>query len=134
MYDNLVARNNFFRRNENFLAVFFQPYLSDVQRHAACQISDGFFMRPFLKQLSYAEQEHDRACGSIVAAEHRNTDCSCIKNRNFDLSLCQCLDSFPDIFYGNNRSIDGTDRCRKKPFSSKVVNHFADQLFLIFVV
>ena len=34
----------------------------------------------------------------------------------------------------NNRSIDGTDRCRKKPFSSKVVNHFADQLFLIFVV
>ena len=134
MYHNLIARNNFFGRNEDFLAVFFQPYLADIQRHAARQIADGFLVGPLLKKLSYAEQEHNRACRSVVAAEHRNTNGGCIENRNFNLSFCKRLDSFPDIFYGNNCGVSGADRRRKKPFSSKVVNHFADQFFLIFII
>ena len=134
MYHNLIARNNFFRRNEDFLAVFFQPYLADIQRHAARQIADGFLVGPLLEKFSYAEQEHNRACGSVITTEHRNTDGRCIENRNFNLSFCKRPDSFPDIFYGNNCCVGIPYRRREEPLSSKVVNHFTDQFFLIFLV
>ena len=116
--NDFIARFNLFRWNKNLLSITLQPYLLYVKRHAPRQICHRFLVGPFLQDLTDSQKEHHGRCSLHIATEHRYTDGCSIQYRNFQLAVCQCADSMPQIFYRFYCCYHRTDGIRQEHLAS----------------
>ena len=134
MYYNHVTSLDFFCINQYLCTFTAQPYLACIQGHGTGQIIHRFLVRPLLKQFSDSQKEHNRTgCGEI-ASENRNTDCSCVKNRNLNFTLPECLNPQPDIFHRHCSGIDCGQWIWQKQLTSVMENNFIYQFLLISLI
>ena len=134
MYYNHISGLDLVCVHQHFRTFTAKPYLTSVQRHGTCQIIHRFLVGPLLKQFSNSKQEHNRTGCGEVAAENGNTDCSCIQNRNLDLTLPECLNPQPDVFHRHCSGIDCRQWIWQKQLASVMENNFIYQLLLISLI
>ena len=96
-HHDFVTDCNIGHRRQYLLPVLSQPYLTDIEGHAPCQVAYRLFMRPFFQKLTNSKQEHDGACRFHVAAQYRNADCRGIQDRHLQFSPAERFDPKPDI-------------------------------------
>ena len=99
MDHDAVTRPDPARVHKNFLVVPYQPYLADMQGHASCQITYGFFVGPLLQQFPDSQQEHNRSRRIHVAPDHGDAHGRRIQNSHLQLSCRQAPDSPEQVFY-----------------------------------
>ena len=92
-----IAGFDFMDRRQNFVIVFFYPYLVDIQRHRAGQVCNGLLMRPFFEDLADPQHEHDRGRRVHIALQHGNGDRRCIQYLDGKFALKQGRQAFFDV-------------------------------------
>jgi hypothetical protein len=112
-YD-VVAGLNVSHRHEHRARVRLFPDLIHIQGHGLREISNGLLMRPLIKSVADAQQEHDGACRLEVLAQHRDRNCRCIQHRYLDLLVHQTRQSGLDIRHGARDRNQRAHRARNK--------------------
>ena len=84
-------------RDKDRTGVGLQPDLVYVERHRLRKVGDRLLVRPFIKNVANAEQEHYRARGLKIAAQHRNRYRRRVKHRYLYLAVQQAAQPRADI-------------------------------------
>ena len=112
--DNAVAGLNVSHRHEHRACVRLFPDFVHIQGHGLREISNRLFVRPLVKNITDAQQEHDRARRLEVLTQHRDRNCRCIQHRYLDLLVHQTRQSGLDIRHGARDRNQRAHRARNK--------------------
>ncbi len=109
-----VADLNVCHRHKHRACVRLFPDFVHIQGHGLREISNRLFVRPLVKNITDAQQEHDRACRLEVLTQHRDRNCRCIQHRYLDLLVHQTRQSGLDIRHGARDRNQRAHRARNK--------------------
>ena len=130
--DNAVADLNVCHRHKHRACVRLFPDFVHIQGHGLREISNRLFVRPLVKNITDAQQEHDRARRLEVLTQHRDRNRRRIQHRHLNLLMQQTVKPGLDIRHGAHDRDQRAHRARDEQLLHTAPAQRCNQLVLKF--